>query len=269
MVYEKFVKQLDGCTYVSGGFDCTAASDAMWLYRASQGRVSLSACTVRRKTGDRSGGLNLEEVRSVNIGLGYPGGLVYRPIWFEKLRGLILTGRYGAILQIGYSQIAGTQYDCFGGQFRGGHAIFISRGTDATAHAGDPGADGRRAGIPVGYQNYPWALLERAASALPLGNGQTLGGDQGSGFAYAYLTPADPIIPTAKWDVSLTGFTPLYTAPSGARVGAVTAASYVCTRAKVGGLWWYRIWTKLDGSKTANAGRYFKPNGYTTARFHG
>jgi hypothetical protein len=269
VTYEKFVRQLDGCTYISGGFNCTAASEAMWLYRASQGRVSLSACSVRKKTADRVGGLNLEEARQVSVSLGFPGGLVYRPIRFEKLRQLILTGRYGAILQIGYSQLAGSDYDCFGDSFRGGHAIFLSRGTDAYVRGGDPGADGRRPGVPEGFQNYPWPLLERAASVLPLDDaGHKLLDEYGSGYAYAYLTPADPLVPVQRYDVSMTGFTPVYSAPGGSRVGAVSRASYVCTRAKVSGLWWYRIVTKLDGSRTANAGRYFKPNGYTTARWH-
>jgi hypothetical protein len=268
MTIEKFVRQLDGCTYCSGGQNCTCACEAMWLYRASQGRVSISACTVRRQTGDRTEGTNLEQMRQVSILRGFPGGMLYRPARFDKIRELILTGRYGAIIQGGYSQIAGSQFDCFDGNFRGAHAIYLSRGSTTTAHGADPGADGRRPTIPTGYQNYPWAMLERFASALPLNDaGLTLGKDAGSGYVYAYVTPADPLQPTQKYVVSITGFTPIYAAPNAARTAAVSKATYICTRSKVTGLWWYRILTKADGTRTANAGHYFKPNGYTTARW--
>ena len=49
MVAELFVKQLDGCSYPvnhttpSGGFNCTCATEAMWLYRASGGKIILTA----------------------------------------------------------------------------------------------------------------------------------------------------------------------------------------------------------------------------------
>lgn len=192
MVYERFVKQLDGCSYVSGSNNCTAASTAMWLYRASQGKVVTTSCAVRRLTGDTSGGLNLRQIVPVAAHYGLTGTL-WLPGDFDKLRELILTGRYGAIVQIGYSQIAGSPYDCFSGRFRGGHAVYVSRGSSYTAHEGDPGADGRRADVPDGYQNMPWALLERAAAALPLSpSGPTLGQEFGSGKVYAYLTPRDP-----------------------------------------------------------------------------
>jgi len=263
MVYERFVKQLDGCTYVSGGRNCTCACEAMWLYRASQGSIVISACDVRRQTGDTVGGTNLDQMVVVSAKHGITSGVLYRPTLFSTVRTLILSGRYGAIVQVGYSQIAGTAWDCFDGQFRGGHALYVSRGTDLYAHEGDPGADGRRSSIPLGYQNMPWAVLERAASALPLGNGLTLGQEYGSGHVYAYVTPADPIIPTQRYKVVISGKTYLYDHPNGNRVGAVSAATYICTKSKVSGLWWYQIKGTLTGKPTANAGRYFKPTRYT------
>lgn len=61
--------------------------------------------------------------------------------------------------------------------------------------------------------------------------------------------------------------TPLYSAPGGHRVGAVSKATYICTRRKVDGRWWYCIKSKADGSHTANAGRWFGPNRHTKARY--
>src|SRR5690242_1205105 len=183
-----FVKQLDGCTYMSGGFNCTAASEAMWLYRASQGRIHESSCQVRTETGDRSGGLTLEEAQAVSVKHGITGGRLYKPTDFSILKTLLLTHRYGAIVQIGYSVIAGTALDCFDGGFRGGHAVFVRDG-GTYASVGDPGADGRRPSIPSGWQAYSWSILAKAAAALPLGNGSVLG----AGKVYAYMTPADPV----------------------------------------------------------------------------
>jgi hypothetical protein len=255
MTFERFVKQLDGCSFCSGGLNCSAASEAMWLYRASQGRISTTSCAVRRLTNDTVGGLNLRQVAAVSDHYGLTGAL-WLPGQFDKLRELVLTGRYGAIVQVGYSQIAGSQFDCFSGGFRGGHALYVSRGTVSTAHYADPGADGRRAGIPSGYQDMPWDRLERAASALPLGNGQTLGSEYGSGRVFAYLTPQDPA--PSLLSVVIFASTPLYTAPNGARAGSVSKASYLCTRKKVDGSWWYQIKSNLRGGSTTLAGRWFK-----------
>lgn len=264
MSKDRFVKQLDGCTYCSGGQNCTCACHAMWLYRASGGRIVLSACQVRVMTGDRIGGTNLHQMASISAHYGISGTL-WTPGSFDQLRDRILTGRFGTHVQIGYAALANTDYDCFDGAFRGGHDVYVASGTANYARIGDPGADGRRATIPEGWQDIPWELLERAASALPLSSGgPTLAQEYGSGRVYAYLTPADPM--PATFLVSITGYTNLYDRPFGSRVGAVTAATYVSSRTKVSGQWWYRIVSKADGSRTANAGRYFTPNRHTIAR---
>jgi hypothetical protein len=202
-VVDRFVKQLDGCSYYPGGYNCTAASEAMWLYRASAGKIQLSSCQVRAQTGDRSGGLTLEQAQAVSTHYGQTGGRLYKPTTFDILKTLLLTHRYGAIVQIGYAAIAGTSVDCFDGNFRGGHAVFVRDGQSGFASVGDPGADGRRPSIPTGWQSYSWSLLEKACAALPLGNGSLLG----PGKAYAYMTPADEIrqAPTYKATVTVNG----------------------------------------------------------------
>jgi hypothetical protein len=273
MVYERFTKQLDGCTYCSGGLNCTCACHSMWEYRASQGRISRTACAVRIETGDKSGGTNLGQMQELATARGIPSTL-WRPGSFDSLRKLLQTGRYGAHLNGGYSALADTAWDCFEGNFRGNHDIYLSAGGANNVREGDPGADERRGDIPAGYQSMPWDLAEKFAGRLNVGSATSpvsLNTKYGTGKVYALITPADPIVSATRYVVSITGDaehrTNLYASPGGAYVGAVTKATYICTRAKVGGLWWYRIVGTVTGAPTANRGRYFKPTRYTTARY--
>jgi len=207
-------------------------------------------------------------MQTISLQQGIAGGVLWRPGRFARMRDLILTGRHGAHVNVGYNVLANTRWDCFGGGFRGAHDVYVSRGDANYARVGDPGANGRRAGIPTGFQSMPWDVLERAAGALPLStNGPTLAQEYGSGTVYTYLTPADPRIVLKRFRVVIDGNTttrrtPLYSAPNAVRIGAVSDASYIVTRSKVAGLWWYRIVSKANGDRTANAGRYFKPNGW-------
>lgn len=266
MTIERFVKQLDGCTYVSGGLNCNCASEAMWLYRASQGTISISSCDVRRRTSDRSGGTNLEQADAVSRQFGITTGRIYKPIDFDSLWSLMQTGRYGAILQIDYSPIAPTPMDCFDNQFTGAHSIFLTRPADAShVVGGDPGADGRRSSIPKGFQTYPKELLRTAGGLLgPVdANGHTVAQRYGPGKVFAYLTPPDPI--NNRFRVTIAGPVRLYYGVGGLADGLVTSASYICDRTKRDGLWWFTIVSKANGSSTGLRGRAFKPNRYVTA----
>ena len=266
MVAEIFVKQLDGCAFHSGGENCTAASEAMWLYRASQGGIKMTSCQVRTETNDDINGLRLEQVEAVSIHHGITGGKLYKPTAFATVEKLVQTGRYGSIIQIDYSPIANTKYDCFEGNFRDGHAGYVSMGTSTTARWGDPGADGRRPGIPKGYQDIPWTILQRAAGLLVIdANGETMNQRYGPGHVFAYVTPADPVFPTQKYTVHIDGYVAIYAAPNGIRTGAVSQATYICTRSKVNGAWWYHIKATASGQPSKNVGRYFQPNRFTQA----
>lgn len=269
MTIEIFTKQLDGCTYCSGGLNCTCACHSMWEFRASGGRVRRTACAVRIATGDKVGGTNLEQMQKLATAKGIPSTL-WRPGSFDKLRELMQTGRYGAHLQGGYSILAGTAWDCFEDNFHGNHDLYLSAGGANNVREGDPGADERRGDIPSGYQSMPWDLAERFAGALDVG-GVTLRAKYGVGKVYALITPADPITSSQRYVVSIRGDashrTNLYASPNGTYVGAVTKATYICTRSKVGGLWWYRIVGTVTGAPSPNVGRYFKPNRYVTARY--
>jgi hypothetical protein len=191
-----FVKQLDGCGYLvdgvpSGGFNCTCAVEAMWLFRASGGRINVTACECRRRTGDRSGGTHLGQMEDVSESFGITGGKVYRPIATTTALGLIATRRYGTHWQGSYSVLADTPYDCFRGRFRGNHDWYISGpGTRAgTLRVADPGADGRYDGCPRGYQDIPISLMSLAAARLDVGSRML-----GTGLLYAYFTPPDPAV---------------------------------------------------------------------------
>lgn len=184
-----FVKQLDGCTYKPGGFNCTCACHAMWLYRASGGKIKLTACQCRQKTGDKSGGTNLRQMEQISIAYGITTGRVYTPSKFDTLVDLLKTGRYGTHIQIHYSVIEPTRYDCFSGGFTGNHDYYCSGmgATPGTLRIADPGADGRRAGIPSGYQDIPINTVKAAAGKLNLATSGYRA--LGYGLVYAYVTP--------------------------------------------------------------------------------
>jgi len=141
VVNEIFTKQLDGCTYCSGGLNCTCACHSMWLYRASQGRIVHTACTIRRMTHDTVGGTNLRQMDAIAKAQGITTGKLYLPATFDLVAGLIETGRYGAHVQISYRRISGTPYDCFHGEFKGNHDYYVSAPAPGDFwRVGDPGA---------------------------------------------------------------------------------------------------------------------------------
>jgi hypothetical protein len=209
MTIERFVKQLDGCTFTvktadgswvsSAGYNCTCASDAMFLYRATQGRTPTSSCHVRTLTGDRSGGTDLAQVNTVNQdAYGVYSGRRYQPGDASTLLNLVKSGRYGAIWDLSYSVVRGTTHDADRGNFGGNHAVYLSGPGKAvgTIRVGDPLADGRYPGCPDGFADWPESLLVNGAGKLLLRPGVTLNSDAGPGHAYAYLTPADPSLKT-------------------------------------------------------------------------
>lgn len=198
---DTFVKQLDGCNYLvngqpSGGFNCTCAAHAMWLFRASGGKIRISSCFCRQMTGDRSGGTHLGQMEQISIRYGITGGRVYRPIGTTVLKQLIATGRYGSHINVYYDAISGGIFDCFKNRFHGNHDLYISGpGTKpGTWRVADPGADGRAAGIHTGYADYPIDLVLRAAALLDVSDSDEPYRALGSGRAYVYLTPPDPIV---------------------------------------------------------------------------
>ncbi len=207
-----FVTQFDGCQYLvngkpSSGFNCTCATEAMWLYRASGGKTHTTSCRVREATGDRSNGTYLGQMEQVSIALGITTGRVYRPALWELPTSLVSAKRYGFHLNLSYRPLAGTRYDSFRNRFRGNHDVYVSGpgSTSGTWRVGDPGANGRYAGCPNGYQDIPVSLLKRAAGELDLG-GHMLG----FGKAYIYATPPDPSTSSPKYKATVIKATALW-----------------------------------------------------------
>lgn len=273
---DKFKSQFDHCQLcgkIMDGFNCSCSSEAMFLFRATQGKVDISSCHVRDLTNDCSGGTDLGQMKAVSEHYGVNVGALWRPGKFDALKDLLLKNVYPAHVQGGYAPLAGTEWDCFRGGFRGGHDIYVKEANAFGVRYADPGANGRYPGCPSGWQTMPWYMLRRFANALPLKDGgPTLAQEYGDGFVYAYIGPRDPVIIVEHWLVTIDGGqahrTSLLDKPFGTKKSSVSIASYICTLSKVNSsagvpYWWYRIVSKADGSATSNAGRVFTPTRYT------
>lgn len=104
-----------------------------------------------------------------------------------------------------------------------------------------------------------WAFWQYRGSPLDL---DRFHGDSAALHALA----GQPVRQPTPWRVAISGRTPLYSRPNGTRLRPdVVKATYICTRAKVEGLWWYRIRSTASGAPTTNAGKWFKPNRHTEA----
>lgn len=182
------VKQLDGSRFQ--GTNCNCASDAMLVARATHGRRTPSSARIRRLTGDTVGGTNLRQVHDVNRREFGFVSVLKQPIDWALLMERARNDR-GFVLQIYYKPLASTRFDCFRGNFKDNHSIYInSMNADGTLRGADPGADGRYKGCPKGYQNYPQSLLRKAAGMLDLsGLGTSSYRPLGEGRAYALLCP--------------------------------------------------------------------------------
>lgn len=256
------VKQLDGGPFASG--NCVAASDAMLLDRSSAGAIRTTGSHIRALTGDVLGGLTLNQVAFVNRATyGIGGEYQHQFSWAQlpaasRNRGFILLGYYGFL--------ANTRYDCFKGGFFGNHAIWINgRNANGTWRGADPGADGRPDGhghVPLGYQDYPDALLRSFAGNLITSTGPIH--RLGLGFAQVlFSTPDGPtnqpnvpsVVPTwptpaevnvmiaPAWGttgthrISLAKGQPLFRSPGGKRVTAMGSAGSPPYLGKAGSGW--------------------------------
>lgn len=194
---EIFVKQADGSTYQWS--NCTCASDAMWLYRASAGKVRTTGAAVRYLTGDKSGGTTLAQMDEVNTShFGVPCIPLYG-IDIDDLWARIREGR-GAIIQYGYGPLLGTRW-ASSRIFAGNHASYVPEVATRTGTLGDPLADGRFSWVPRGYQDdVPLSLLREAAGELVIGTRNNQPVRLGAGRVYAMLTPKDavPTVPPAR-----------------------------------------------------------------------
>ena len=183
------VYQLDGSRFQ--GSNCNCASDAMLISRGTHGRKHPTAATVRKLTGDTYGGTNLRQVNTVNHSDYGLESVPRQPIDWDELMDKARNGR-GFILQLRYQPIRYTRYDCSRHNYGDNHSIYINKmNLDGTLRGCDPLADGRYGRCPRGYQNYPRALLKKAAGQLDLSGLNTAAyRPLGFGKAFALMAPA-------------------------------------------------------------------------------
>lgn len=174
-----------------GGSNCLVWSAARAVQYHTRGEISAITGDIRRWiSGTTCGGTTLAQVTAAVKAL-YGVELVIRyQLPWEDWTTLIRSG-CGGVMYGGYSAVHGSGEDSFP-LFNGGHGWFVQdvRGDVAGQREYltlDPGADGRRAGIPnmVGTPGrwWPEQLLKRTAGAMP-----TNGGTVGFGFVSAAFT---------------------------------------------------------------------------------
>lgn len=178
-----------------GWENCTPDSVAMAMEKATLGRVYLTACAVRKRTGDTSGGTTLEQCARVARSLGvavsvYDAGNLATPVqvarWLRAGRGVVVQGNTSALLS--HPSIRST-----GGPVN--HATYFNEVRGGTTDhpnevlAFDPAADGRTAGWGKADQGpswWPWemALAFMAALRPSSTDGGVTGTRLGAGKAY-------------------------------------------------------------------------------------
>lgn len=158
------IKQLDGSTYQ--GVNCGCAVGAMQVEQATDNRARPTPAQFRSHVKNANGtqdrdAIGSSQIRDVLVGTyGLKAELRFG-IPFADLDDL---GDRGFSLAIDYSPLVGTKHDCFRGKFGGDHFLFVPRrNPDGTWKVADPGADGRYAGCPTGYQSMSNALVQKAA----------------------------------------------------------------------------------------------------------
>jgi hypothetical protein len=158
-----------------GWENCTPCAFGMAAQKASLGKVNLSGCSIRRATGDTSGGTTLNQCANVVRARGvrvvtYVGTSVAS---LTTIAGWLRAGR-GVVLQGNTSAMVGTSYQVTAGPVN--HAVYVnevrgraSTGEPLEALVYDPAADGRLASYgrrPKGAEWWPWSLVKKFAGAL-------------------------------------------------------------------------------------------------------
>lgn len=187
-VIEQECYQLDGSRFQ--GFNCGPASDSVYIRRATHGSRRPSSRGIRARTGDTSGGTTLRQLQDVNISDFGIRGVLFQPIAWDDLMAYARADR-GFMLDIWYGVLRPTSHDCFRRRYSDNHRIYVNHMTRfGNLRYFDPGADGRYAGCPRGWQSIKPAVLKEAAGKLDLsGLGTNAYRPLGVGKAYALLVP--------------------------------------------------------------------------------
>ena len=193
------IPQMDGSRYAST--NCGCACEAMRLVSQQKGVRPAkgspwqpNGATIRRETGDTSGGTNPSQTTAASLReYGVPHAAP-RIAGFQSLLDY-LRGGYAVDLLVGYGPI--NAYKSGSPGFRGNHRIvLVGRDTDRRLLlSADPLYDGRRSGIPRGQQWIPQQVIYQAASALVLdpSTGRTVA--DGMAYFVPSLTRTAPPVP--------------------------------------------------------------------------
>lgn len=231
---------------------CMAGEGAVALDAHTQGRYQFSPGSMHDRQSDKLGGIGVDDVADAFATVGQT---LLTPDYYDwnDVMAAVKARRH-VVIGVDYGKVPYDYQSQKGGDFSHAMGIDDYRSSDGRILVYDT--------LATNSRWMPQSAIRPAAEAL------ALQGRGSSGRLFVGLTAQRPLlVAEVRYRVVITGYTPLYSAPYGTKLGAVTKATYICTRSKVDGLWWYRIRSKVDGSATANAGRYFKPNRYTEATY--
>lgn len=181
-----------------GGSNCLVWSSARAVEYATRGAVAANTGLIRQRiSGTTCGGTTLAQVAAAINAMYGVSLLVRYSMPFDDFAFLVEAGR-AAVTYIGYAPMHGSSEDAFP-TFNGGHGILVVdvRGTKPNREFLDldPGADGRRTGIPNMINTtgrwWPEELLKRATGAMPAGSGTVGYGLVSAGFTVDTEDEAD------------------------------------------------------------------------------
>jgi hypothetical protein len=189
MVYG-VIPQFDGALPDFDGFDCGAAAEATRLIsqtrnaRPSKGSPwPPTATSIRRETGDTSGGLNPSQTTRASyneygVAFATPR-IAAKSIVVDKLE-----AAYAVDILVAYGPI--DDYLSGSPGFRGNHRVTMLGYNTDTVKVLWPDSlyDGRRSGIPLGPRWIPLSVVFKGASLLDLGGGTRLSTKYGYDDAY-------------------------------------------------------------------------------------
>ena len=150
-----FEKQLTGSYLAST--NCGAASGAMLVDQATLGLKDPSPEMFRRQTGDMEGGLMLGAIQTAMEYFGVPVTTYdyTDDLRWEELLSMLKSGRFAVV---------SGDYDALPPKYRGdkdflgNHSVMYQAVTASGIRVGDPLNDGRRPGIPKGWQVWPTSV---------------------------------------------------------------------------------------------------------------
>lgn len=206
------IPQFDGSTFA--GTNCGACSEAVRVVSQQKGVKPAkgypwqpTGASIRRETGDTSGGLNPSQTTNASYReYGVPHAAPRIDDW-DNVPALLWKG-YAVDLLVSYGPI--DDYLSGSPGFRGNHRIVLVGITDTSnwrrALSADSLYDGRRSGIPLGPKWIPLTVLRTAAGKLDLGGGVSINERYGYGHAYYVpsLTRTAPAEPVATLRVQVT-----------------------------------------------------------------